>query len=93
MKKTKGPRQATRKAFRKNIRDKVTVNQFLRTFNIGERVAIGVEPSSHRALPHRRFLGKVGVVVGKRGDAYIVETMAGNKPKTIILTPEHLNKC
>ena len=93
MKKTKGPRQGTRNAFRKNIREKTTVNQFLRVFNIGERVAIGVEPSSHRALPNRRFLGKVGIIVGKRGDAYVVETHDGNKQKTLMLTPEHMKKC
>ncbi|QQG40028.1 MAG: 50S ribosomal protein L21e [Candidatus Aenigmatarchaeota archaeon] len=93
MLKTKGPRQGTRNAFRKNIREKTTVNQFLRAFAIGDRVAIGVEPASHRALPHRRFLGKVGIVIGKRGDAYLVETKTGDKTKRIFITPEHIKKC
>lgn len=92
VKKTKGPRQATRKAFRKAIREKPMVNQFLKEFSVGEHVAIDVEPSSHRALQHRHALGKTGTVVGRRGDAYVIEIFDGGKRKTLFVTPEHLNR-
>jgi large subunit ribosomal protein L21e len=48
------------------------------------------EPSSHKGMPYRRFRGRSGFVVGKRGKAYIVEIQDGNTAKKIISRAEHL---
>ncbi len=56
----------------------------------GDRVYIIINPSVMKGMPHRRYHGKTGVVVGKRGKCYIVEVKVGGKTKTLIVRPEHL---
>jgi len=56
----------------------------------GDRVYIVTDPAVHKAMPHRRYHGKVGVVVGRRGRAYIVHVKLGRKIKTLFLLPEHM---
>ncbi|RLJ01613.1 MAG: 50S ribosomal protein L21e, partial [Candidatus Aenigmatarchaeota archaeon] len=46
--------------------------------------------SSHRGMPHSRFKGKVGIVVGKRGNAYEISVKDGRAEKMIQTFPEHL---
>ena len=41
-------------------------------------------------MPHPRFQGRTGVVVGQRGRAYIVQIRDGGKIKTLFVRPEHL---
>jgi large subunit ribosomal protein L21e len=41
-------------------------------------------------MPHRRYHGKVGVVIDKRGQSYIVSVTQGEAVKEIIVRPEHL---
>ena len=36
-------------------------------FEIGDRVHVVVEPSIQKGMPHRRFHGKTGTVIGQRG--------------------------
>lgn len=86
--KSHGPRRRTREKFRKSKR--VTVNQFLKKFSKGDKVAIKIESSSQKGMPFRRFQGLTGNIIGKRGRAYIVEIKDGNKIKKIIANPEHL---
>jgi large subunit ribosomal protein L21e len=62
----------------------------LREYSIGEKVVIKIDPSFHYAMPHRRFHGLTGTVIGKRGRAYLVEVRVGDKKKIVITTPEHL---
>ncbi|MEM0269186.1 MAG: 50S ribosomal protein L21e, partial [Candidatus Korarchaeum sp.] len=50
------------------------------------------EPSVRRGMPHRRYQGKVGVVTGRRGDAYLVDIKLGGKTKHLIVLPVHLKK-
>jgi large subunit ribosomal protein L21e len=66
------------------------ITKFLEEFKEGQRVVISLEPSSHSGMPHHRFKGKIGKVIGKRGRSYIVEIKDGNKIKKIISNPEHL---
>ncbi len=67
-------------------------SKFLKQFDVGDKVVIDVEPSVRRGMPHRRYQGKVGVVVGKRGSAYLVDVKIGNKVKHLIVLPVHLKK-
>jgi large subunit ribosomal protein L21e len=41
-------------------------------------------------LPFRRFFGKTGTIIDKRGKCYIVKIKDGEKEKTVISRPEHL---
>lgn len=86
--KSHGPRRRTREKFRKTKH--VNVNQFLKKFSKGDKVAIKIESSSQKGMPFKRFQGLTGNIIGKRGRAYIVEIKDGNKIKKIIANPEHL---
>lgn len=88
--KTKGSRSRTRKKLKKGVSEKTTANQFLENFEKGEKVLINIEPSSHRGMPDPKFKGKTGVVLGRRGKAYVVEVKDGDMKKKIITFPEHL---
>ncbi len=88
-----GLRHRTRKLFRKRVREKGAVpplSRILIEYRPGDKVYIIADPAIHAAMPHRRYYGKVGVVVGKRGRAYIVQLKVGSKIKTLFLLPEHM---
>ncbi len=88
--KSHGPRRRTREKFRRSIR--TPINEFLKRFEVGDRVVIKINSSSLNGMPFRRFYGLSGEVIGKRGRAYILKIKDGDKVKTIISTPEHLKK-
>jgi large subunit ribosomal protein L21e len=41
-------------------------------------------------MPHRRYHGKVGRIISKRGRSYEVSVTQGDAIKEIIVRPEHL---
>jgi len=78
---------------KKKVREKGAVpplSVVMHEYEVGDKVYIKPNPAIHDTLPHRRFIGKVGTVIGKRGRAYIVEVFLGNKRKELIIYPEHL---
>ncbi|MDP6627144.1 MAG: 50S ribosomal protein L21e [Methanopyri archaeon] len=81
-----GFRVRTRNVLQKKPREKgkVTVNQLLRTFEVGDRAAVTIEPSVHKGMPHPKFQGRTGTIVEKRGDSYVLRLKDGNKIKDII---------
>ncbi|MEM5793526.1 MAG: 50S ribosomal protein L21e [Candidatus Aenigmatarchaeota archaeon] len=85
-----GPQAKTRSLFSRRSREKTTVNKMLEEFEIGRRVLIKIDPSVQKGRPFRRFYGKSGVIVGKRGNSYIVKIKDGNKEKEVISLPVHL---
>ena len=87
---TKGFRRSTRRKLKKSLRHKFKPEDYLKEFNIGEKVVLVPNPSSHKGMPFPKFKGKVGDVTGKRGAAYIVKIMVGNAERQIIARPEHL---
>jgi len=86
--KSHGPRRRTREKFR--IRGKISVNRFIRKFNIGDKVVIDIVSSSLNGIPFKRFQGLSGNVIEKRGNAYLIEIKDGNKTKKILANSEHL---
>ena len=88
--KSKGFKLKTRKKLKQKPRYRPTVNKFLQKFEIGERVVILHEPSSHKGMPHPRYKSMMGEIIEKRGRAYIVSVKVGGKTKKIIARPEHL---
>jgi len=61
-------------------------------YEVGDRVVIDIDPATHKGQPHRRYHGKVGTILDRRGRAYIVGVRVGGKTKQIIALPEHLRK-
>jgi large subunit ribosomal protein L21e len=92
---THGFRVGTRKKMTKATRDKgkVRIRSVLQEFKPEETVLIKVDSAYHKGLPHKRFFGKQGKVIEKRGKAYVVKLKDGGKEKHIICAPIHLRKC
>ncbi|UCC33467.1 MAG: 50S ribosomal protein L21e [Candidatus Bathyarchaeota archaeon] len=90
--KSKGYRARTRSLLRRKPRErgKVGLSKILHEYTPGERVVITVNPSVLKGMPHRRYHGRTGVVIDKRGRAYVVEVAQGDAIKEIIARPEHL---
>ena len=90
----RGYRHRTRKLLRKRVREKGGVPKlsvYLREYSVGDKVAIVIDPSfPDWGMPHRRFHGLTGTVVGRRGEAYIVEVKLGGKKKILFVPPVHL---
>lgn len=71
-------------------RGKISLTKILHTYETGEKVVVKLDPSVHKGMPHRRFHGRVGVIVSKRGRSYVVHVPQGDATKEIIVRPEHL---
>lgn len=90
VKRSTGLQSGRSKKLRKRIGTrKVGTSRLLKNFNIGDKVhldlRIGYEP-----IPHGRYRGRTGMIIGRRGAAYIVSLMDGNKKRTLISHPVHL---
>ena len=92
MRKSKGYRSKTRRLLRKSPRErgKMRLSKLLHEYQPGNSVVIKIDPSVQKGMPHRRYHGKVGKVVGVRGKSYIVSVTQGDAVKEIVVRPEHL---
>lgn len=89
--KSHGFRFKSGRKLKKKVREKgIRLRKFLQEFEIGQRVIIDIEPASQKGMPHPRYQGRSGTVVGKRGRAYLVQIRDGSILKTLISRPEHL---
>jgi len=88
-----GYRSKTRRIFRKKPRFRGIkgINKFLVKYEPGDVVDIIVDPAfQKRGMPHKRFHGKTGVIVGIRGKCYEIKVKDINKEKLIIVGKEHI---
>lgn len=95
MPKHKGYRAQTRRLHRKNVRKRGlgSTEKYLIEHSVGDKVDIITDPSQHKfGMPHRRFHGKTGTVIGKRGRCYEVQVKIGKAQKMIIVGKEHLRQ-
>lgn len=94
VKASKGIRCRTRGILRKKPREKgmPPVTRYLQKFEIGEKASIHLEPSSPEGMPHPRFHGLTGTVVGVQGRCYFLEVREGNKIKRVLCAPQHLRR-
>ena len=90
--KAKGYRRKTRSVLTKKPRErgKTGLSKILYEYKPGEKVVVKIDPSVHKGMPHRRYHGKIGVIVNKKGRSYIVNVPQGNAVKEIIVRPEHI---
>jgi large subunit ribosomal protein L21e len=92
VKKSKGTNFRTRKIFSKHPRKRglPSLSRTLANYEVNSKVNIVIEPSIQKGRPHRRFHGKTGIVLEKRGQAYLIQVSDGKSFKKIIARPEHL---
>jgi len=90
--KAKGYRRKSRSILRRNPREKgkTGLSKILYEYKPGEKVVVKIDSSVHKGMPHRRYHGKTGVIVNKRGRSYIVNVTQGRAIKEIIVRPEHI---
>ena len=92
MKKSKGYRRGTRQLAKKPTREKgkLNIGKLLVEHALGSKVIIKIDSSVQKSLPHRRFHGKIGTVLDKRGRGYVVRVPQGEMLKDITVRSEHL---
>jgi len=87
-----GMRKKSRDKMSKTVRARgiSPVVRAIQEFEKGTMVHVIIDPSIHKGMPHPRFHGKTGEVIGKRGRAFVLKVTDGNATKTLITLPEHL---
>ena len=90
--KAKGYRRKTRSLLRRKPRErgKTGLSKVLHEYEPDEKVVVKLDPSVHKGMPHRRYHGRIGVIVNKRGRSYVVNVSQGKAVKEIIVRPEHI---
>jgi large subunit ribosomal protein L21e len=85
-------RKKTRDKLSKSVRARgiSPVVRAIQEFEPGSKVHVIIDPSKHKGMPHPRFHGKTGEVIGKRGRAFVLRITDGDATKTVITLPEHL---
>ena len=94
VKASKGIMEKTRQKFRKRPRQRglSPITRALQTFEEGDKVTIIIDSGVHKGQPHKSFHGMTGLVVERRGRAYVVDVRFGGKTKKAIVFPEHLRR-
>jgi large subunit ribosomal protein L21e len=92
MRGSKGYYTGARRLLTKKPREKgkPKIGKLLIEYEVGSQVIVKMDPSVQKSLPHKRFHGKIGKVVEKRGRGYVVSVSDGNAIKNIIVRSEHL---
>ena len=89
-----GPRAGSRMTMTKRLKDRgmPRINSYMRKFEVGEFVAVNIDPSVHKGMPFHNFQGFTGVIEGMQGRCYLLGIKVGGVKKTIIADPVHLRK-
>ena len=92
MKGSKGYYTGTRSLLKKQTREKgkPKIGKILQDYAPGSQVIIRMDSSTQKSMPHKRFHGKIGTVIAKRGRGYVISVPQGNSVKQIITRSEHI---
>jgi large subunit ribosomal protein L21e len=95
MRKSKGFRSGARRLLTKGPREhgKLRLSKLLHEYQPGASVVVKIDSSVHKGMPHRRYHGRIGTIVNKRGRSYVVTVSQGDAVREIIVRPEHLEPC
>jgi len=87
-----GQRKKTRYKYKKNLRKRgmAPVTSIIQEFEEGQKVHVVVDSSVQKGMPHRRFHGRTGQIIGKQGRAWVLEINDGRSIKTVVARPQHL---
>ncbi len=72
-------------------RGKLQLSRYFQEFEKGSKVAV-VRELSVKASFSKRLQGRIGIIEGMRGDAYIVKIKDINKEKIYLINSIHLKK-
>lgn len=88
-----GRRKSRHKLLKKaKEKGKISLKNYLQTFNEGDKVLLKAEPSIQKGMYHLRFHGKAGTIKGRKGECYLVKIYDKTKPKELIVHPIHLRR-
>ncbi len=89
-----GSRSGSRSKLTKKIKERGTpkVNDLLKTFNVGDTVAIVINSAVHTGMPFHNFEGRTGKVTGIQGSCYVVSLKIGKTSRKVISSPVHLKR-
>jgi len=92
MRGSKGLYAGTRSLLRKPTREKGKphIGKILQEYQVGSQVIIRMDSSVQKSMPHKRFHGKIGTIIEKRGRGYVISVPQGNSVKQIIVRSEHI---
>ncbi len=92
MRGSKGYRSGARRLLTKEPRErgKMKLSKLLYEYQPGIQVVVKIDSSTQKGMPHRRYHGRVGTVLNKRGRSYVVSVSQGDAIREIIVRPEHL---
>jgi large subunit ribosomal protein L21e len=91
----KGYRNKTRRVHKKKARKGGlgSIDKYLVEYEINDKVDIITDSGQHKkGMPHRRYHGKTGTIVGIRGRCFEVKVKLGNSKKLLIVGKEHIKK-
>lgn len=69
---------------------RLTIPQLVKSFEVGGRVIISPR-TRFSGMPHPRYRGRSGIIVAKRGDAYLVKIRDGRMEKGLVIPAIHLH--
>jgi|TARA_B100001971_G_C17869349_1_gene372408 large subunit ribosomal protein L21e len=89
-----GSRRKSRHKFTKSrkIKGIISLTRYLQKLDVGQKVALSVEPAVQKGMYASRFISKIGVVKGMQGKCYKIQIKDIKKNKTLIVHPIHLKK-
>lgn len=92
MPKSHGYRVRTRQLLKKKYgsRSGPRPDIYLKDYKPGDKVLIVIDPTVQKGMPHKRFHGKIGTIISKKGNAYEVSLMLGDKLKKLTILPDHI---
>ena len=92
MRGSKGYYSGTRSLLKKATREKgkPKISKILQEYQPGSQVIIRMDSSVQKSMPHKRFHGKIGTIIEKRGRGYVIRVPQGNSIKEIIVRSEHI---
>ena len=87
-----GIRRKTRYKYTKEVRrkGKISITNYFQSFKTGDKVYLGLESAVQKGIYHPRFMGKSGIVSGKRGKCYEIMINDIGKDKKLVVHPVHL---
>ena len=89
-----GTRSGSRSKLTKRIKEKgmPKVNDLLKTFDVGDTVAVVINPAIHKGMPFHNFQGRTGKIIGMQGDCYVLKLKIGSTERKVISAPVHLKR-
>ncbi len=81
----------TRHLARHHKPSELSVSESIKSFKNGDMVAI-IPKGSFKNIPHPRYRGKIGKVIERRGNGYVVELRVFRATKQLVVPALHLRK-